>query len=87
MIDARQIITSKELNRLSAAQAGEYEIVIDLEYLKAKIRLSTVKAPAVWKQSYIIRVEVWQPGIYSSQYFRSIGEINVGGIQESTALK
>ena len=87
MIDARRIITSKELNRLGTAQAGECEIVIELEYLKAKIRLSTVKAPAVWKQSYIIRMEIWQPGIYSSQYFQSTDEINVGGIQESTALK
>lgn len=77
MTDVRPIISRKDLSRLSAAQVRGEEIEIELEYKDARVRLSTTTAPNVWRVGYIIRMEVWRPGIYSSQYFASTEDIRL----------
>lgn len=75
MIDVRPIISKKDPGRLSEAQARGIETTIELEYRGAQVLLSTVRAPGVWGRGYIIRMEIRQPGIYSSQYFASTEDI------------
>lgn len=76
----RSLVTEKEWNRLRDAVRRGKAVSIDLEYTDTRIRLSTSKAPPVWRADMLVRVETWRPRVYTSQYFPSVEEAMERGV-------
>lgn len=76
----RSLVTEKEWNRLRDAVRRGKAVSIDLEYINTRIRLSTSKAPPVWRADMLVRVETWRPRVYTSQYFPSVEEAMERGV-------
>lgn len=70
----RSLVTEKEWNRLRDAVRRGKAVSIDLEYTDTRVRLSTSKAPPVWRADMLVRVETWRPRVYTSQYFSNVEE-------------
>lgn len=76
----RSLVTEKEWNRLRDAVRRGKAVSVDLEYINTRIRLSTSKAPPVWRADMLVRVETWRPRVYTSQYFSSVEEAMERGV-------
>lgn len=76
----RSLVPEKEWNRLRDAVRRGKAVSIDLEYTDTRIRLSTSKAPPVWRADMLVRVETWRLRVYTSQYFSSVEEAMERGV-------
>lgn len=66
-----ELLTGKDLDTIARAhhRCGEMEIERTLGALR--VRVSTCPATRAWSVPYLIRLERWRPGMYSTQYFDS----------------
>ena len=64
-------ISDEEMDTIARAhhRCGEMEIERTLGALR--VRVSTCPASRAWSVPYLIRLERWRPGMYSTQYFDS----------------
>ncbi len=65
------LLTTNDLDTIARAhrRCGEMEIKRTLGALR--VRVSTCSATRAWSAPYLIRLERWRPGMYSTQYFGS----------------
>lgn len=65
------LLTANDLETIARAhrRCGEMEIERTLGALR--VRVSTCPASRAWSVPYLIRLERWRPGMYSTQYFDS----------------
>ena len=65
------LLTDKDLETIARAhrRCGEMEVERTLGALR--VRVSTCPASRAWSVPYLIRLERWRPGMYSTQYFDS----------------
>ena len=65
------LLTTNDVDTIARAhrRCGEMEIERTLGALR--VRVSTCPASRAWSVPYLIRLERWRPGMYSTQYFDS----------------
>ena len=69
------LLSTNDLTRLSRALSGMYEDRVVITIGKHKMAASVVPAPPAWHVAMLVRLEVWWPGGYASQYFESVEEM------------
>lgn len=73
-----RLLSTNDLTRLSRALRGMKEDRIVITLGKHKVAASVVHAPPVWRVAMLVRLEVWWPGGYASQYFESVEGLRCG---------
>lgn len=68
-------LSGNDLTRLSRAMSGMYEDRVVITLGKHKVSASVVPASPAWHVAMLVRLEVWRPGGYASQYFESVEEM------------
>ena len=68
-------LSGNDLTRLSRAMSGMYEDRVVITIGKHKMAASVVPASPAWHVAMLVRLEVWWPGGYASQYFESVEEM------------
>ena len=66
------LLSANDLTRLSRAMRGMKEVIT---LGKHKVSASVVPASPAWRVAMLVRLEVWWPGGYASQYFESVEEM------------
>lgn len=69
------LLSGNDLTRLSRALSGMYEDRVVITIGKHKMAASVVPASPAWHVAMLVRLEVWWPGGYASQYFESVEEM------------
>lgn len=70
------LLSGNDLTRLSRAMSGMYEDRVVITIGKHKMAASVVPASPAWHVAMLVRLEVWWPGGYASQYFESVEEMS-----------
>lgn len=70
-----RLLSDNDLTRLSRALSGMYEDRVVITIGKHKMAASVVPASPAWHVAMLVRLEVWWPGGYASQYFESVEEM------------
>lgn len=70
------LLSGNDLTRLSRALSGMYEDRVVITIGKHKMAASVVPASPAWHVAMLVRLEVWWPGGYASQYFESVEEMS-----------
>lgn len=70
------LLSGNDLTRLSRAMSGMYEDRVVITLGGRKVAASVVPAPHAWRVDMLVRLEVWWPGGYASQYFESVEEMS-----------
>ena len=69
------LLSGNDLTRLSRAMSGMYEDRVVITIGKHKMAASVVPASTAWHVAMLVRLEVWWPVGYASQYFESVEEM------------
>ncbi len=69
------LLSGNDLTRLSRAMSGMYEDRVVITLGGRKVAASVVPASPAWHVAMLVRLEVWWPGGYASQYFESVEEM------------
>ena len=69
------LFTAKDMDLMTRAMASGQEISLTLSLLGLTMKASTCRASPVWDCDMLVRLERSCGGVYSSQYFRSVGEM------------
>lgn len=69
------LLSGNDLTRLSRAMSGMYEDRVVITIGKHKMAASVVPASPAWHVAMLVRLEVWWPVGYTSQYFESVEEM------------
>ena len=69
------LLSGNDLTRLSRAMSGMYEDRVVITIGKHKMAASVVPASPAWHVAMLVRLEVWWPGGYASQYLESVEEM------------
>lgn len=72
------LLSGNDLTRLSRAMRGMYEDRVVITIGKHKMAASVVPASPAWHVAMLVRLEVWWPGGYASQYFESVEGLRCG---------
>lgn len=70
------LLSGNDLTRLSRAMSGMYEDRVVITLGGRKVAASVVPASPAWHVAMLVRLEVWWPGGYASQYFESVEEMS-----------
>ena len=70
------LLSANDLTRLSRAMSGMYEDRVVITLGGRKVAASVVPASPAWHVAMLVRLEVWWPGGYASQYFESVEEMS-----------
>ena len=67
------LLTAGDLEELREALRRGWVTSLEWEApaLRLRVRVSTCPASRAWSVPYLIRLERWRPGMYSTQYFDS----------------
>ena len=65
------LLTDKDLEAIARAHRHCREMEIERTLGALRVRVSTCPATRAWSAPYLIRLERWRPGMYSTQYFDS----------------
>lgn len=65
------LLTDKDLETIARAHRHCREMEIGRTLGALRVRVSTCSATRAWSVPYLIRLERWRPGMYSTQYFDS----------------
>ena len=65
------LLTDKDLDTIARAHRHCREMEIERTLGALRVRVSTCPASRAWSVPYLIRLERWRPGMYSTQYFDS----------------
>lgn len=66
-----ELLTGKDLDTIARAHRHCREMEIERTLGALRVRVSTCPATRAWSVPYLIRLERWRPGMYSTQYFDS----------------
>mgnify|MGYP007042903145 FL=1 len=66
-----ELLTGKDLDTIARAHRHCREMEIEADAGALRVRVSTCPATRAWSVPYLIRLERWRPGMYSTQYFDS----------------
>jgi hypothetical protein len=65
------LLTANDLETIARAHRHCREIGVERMLGVLHVRVSTCPASRAWSVPYLIRLERWRPGMYSTQYFDS----------------
>lgn len=65
------LLTANDLDTIARAHRHCREMEIERTLGVLRVRVSTCPASRAWSVPYLIRLERWRPGMYSTQYFDS----------------
>ena len=65
------LLTANDLDTIARAHRHCREMEIERTLGVLRVRVSTCPATRAWSAPYLIRLERWRPGMYSTQYFDS----------------
>ena len=69
------LLSPNDLEQLSRAMASGREISLTRTLGNFTVTASTTRALPVWECDMLVRLECTHGHVYSSQYFRSVGEM------------
>ena len=62
------LLTDKDLETIARAHRRCREMEVERTLGALRVRVSTCPATRAWSAPYLIRLERWRPGMYSTQY-------------------
>ena len=65
------LLTANDLDTIARAHRHCREMEIERTLEALRVRVSTCPATRAWSAPYLIRLERWRPGMYSTQYLDS----------------
>lgn len=69
------LLSDKDWSKIEKALQRLEQIELEVTLGTQKVVVSTVPVNSrVYNVATLVRVEMWQPGVYSSQYFESVTE-------------
>lgn len=69
------LLSEKDWSKIEKALQRLEQIELEVTLGTQKVVVSTVPVNSrVYNVATLVRVEMWQPGVYSSQYFESVAE-------------
>ena len=69
------LLSEKDLETVREALRRRKRIEVERETRGLRVRVSTGRAAPVWGAAMTVRLEVWRPGIYSTQRFGGVEEM------------
>ena len=65
------LLTDKDLETIARAHRRCREMEVERTLGALRVRVSTCPATRAWAVPYLIRLEWWRPGMYTTKYFDS----------------
>ena len=71
----QMVMTEKDFSQVENAMKSCEEIKIEREMQGVYVAVSTVSATPVWECSMLVRVQIQDRNVYSTQFFKSVEEM------------